>query len=77
MNRNPYPTDLSAEQWQLLEPMLPPPFLVGRKRRVELREIVNAMLYLTRAGCAWRLLPQQFPSWQTVYYYFRCWRDSA
>ncbi len=77
MNRKPYPTDLSAEQWQLLAPMLPPPFLVGRKRRVELREIINAMLYLKRAGCAWRLLPQEFPAWQTVYYYFRGWRDSA
>jgi putative transposase len=77
MNRKPYPTDLSDEQWQLLAVMLPPPFLVGRKRQVALREIVNAMLYLKRAGCAWRLLPHQFPAWQTVYYYFRRWRDAA
>jgi len=77
MNRKPYPTDLSDEQWQLLAVMLPPPFLVGRKRQVALREIVNAMLYLKRAGCAWRLLPHDFPAWQTVYYYFRHWRDAA
>jgi len=76
MNRKPYPTDLSDEQWQLLVAILPPPFLVGRKRQVALREIVNALLYLKRAGCAWRLLPHDFPAWQTVYYYFRHWRDA-
>jgi putative transposase len=75
MNRKPYPTDLSDEQWKLLEPMLPPPFLVGRKRTVDLREIVNAILYLLRSGCAWRYLPHDFPKWTTVYYYFRTWRD--
>jgi putative transposase len=77
MNRQPYPTDLSDEQWKLLEPMLPPPFLVGRKRTVDLREIVNAILYLLRSGCAWRYLPHDFPKWATVYYYFRLWRDLA
>ncbi|MEJ7709624.1 MAG: IS5 family transposase [Pyrinomonadaceae bacterium] len=76
MNRKPYPTDLSDEQWQLLEPMLPPPFLVGRKRQVDLREIVNSIFYVKRAGCAWRLVPHDFPVWQTVYYYFRRWRDA-
>jgi putative transposase len=75
MNRQPYPTDLSDEQWKLLEPMLPPPFLRGRKRSVDLREIVNAILYLLRSGCAWRYLPHDFPKWTTVYYYFRRWRD--
>jgi putative transposase len=75
MNRQPYPSDLSDEQWKLLEPMLPPPFLRGRKRTVDLREIVNAILYLLRSGCAWRYLPHEFPKWTTVYYYFRCWRD--
>jgi putative transposase len=75
MNRKPYPTDLSDEQWQLLEPMLPPPFLVGRKRTVDLREVVNAIFYVARTGCPWRYLPQPFPKWTTVYYYFRRWRD--
>jgi putative transposase len=75
MNRLPYPTDLSDEQWQLLSPMLPPPFLVGRKREVDLREVMNAILYLLRAGCAWRYLPHDFPQWTTVYYYFSRWRD--
>jgi len=75
MNRQPYPTDLSDEQWNLLEPMLPPRFLRGRKRTVDLREVVNAILYLLRSGCAWRYLPHDFPKWTTVYYYFRRWRD--
>ncbi len=77
MNRQPYPTDLSDEQWQLLAPMLPPPFLVGRKREVDLREVINAILYLLRSGCAWRYLPHDFPQWTTVYYYFSRWRDAA
>lgn len=76
MNRKPYPTDLSDEQWQLLSPMLPPPFLVGRKREVDLREVMNAILYLLGSGCAWRYLPHDFPQWTTVYYYFSRWRDA-
>ena len=76
MKRKPYPTDLSDEQWKLLEPMLPPPEHFGRKRSVDLREIFNALLYLLRSGCAWRLLPHEFPKWTTVYYYFRLWRNS-
>jgi putative transposase len=76
MKRKSYPTDLSLRQWKLLEPMLPPPELFGRKRSVDLREIINALCYLARAGCQWRMLPEGFPKWQTVYYYFRKWRQS-
>lgn len=76
MKRKTYPTDLSDEQWKLLSSMLPPPELRGRKRVVDLREIFNALCYIARAGCQWRLLPEGFPKWQTVYYYFRRWRDA-
>jgi putative transposase len=76
MTRKPYPTDLTAEQWELLESILPPPELRGRKRTVELWEVFNALSYLLRSGCQWRLLPHDFPAWQTVYYYFRKWRDA-
>ncbi len=76
MKRKTYPTDLSDEQWKLLEPMLPPPELFGRKRRVNLRAVFNALCYVARAGCQWRLLPKEFPKWQTVYYYFRKWRET-
>jgi putative transposase len=76
MKRKTYPTDLSDEQWKLLETMLPPPELLGRKRTVDLRAVFNALCYLTRSGCQWRLLPKEYPKWQTVYYYFRLWRDA-
>lgn len=76
MKRKPYPTDLSVEQWKLLEAMLPPPERFGRKRSVNLREIFNALLYVLRSGGAWRLLPHEFPKWSTVYYYFQKWRNS-
>jgi putative transposase len=76
MNRQSYPTDLSNKQWKLLENMLPPPEQLGRKRSVNLREIVNALCYLARSGCQWRMLPKEFPKWQTVYYYFSRWRET-
>lgn len=76
MKRKSYPTDLSDKQWKLLEPIIPPPELFGRKRSVDLREIINALCYLARSGCQWRMLPEGFPNWQTVYYYFRKWRES-
>lgn len=69
-----YNTDLTDAEWQRLAPLLPPPPARGRPRRHSLREILNAIFYLVRAGCAWRLLPHEFPPWQTVYHYFRLWR---
>jgi len=75
MKRKTYPSDLSDEQWLLLEPMLPPPEQFGRRRSIDLRQICNALFYVLRTGCAWRYLPQDYPCWQTVYYYFRLWRN--
>jgi putative transposase len=69
-----YPTDLTDEQWKRLEPCLPSAKPGGRPRTVDLRGVTNAILYLERAGCAWRLLPHDFPPWQTVYTYFRKWK---
>jgi putative transposase len=71
MNRPSYNTDLTDEQWALLEPLFPLPERRGRPRKVELREVVNALFYLNRAGCSWRLLPHDFPKWRTTYNYFR------
>ena len=76
MKRKTYPSDLSDEQWKLLETMLPPSEHFGRRRSVDLREICNALFYVLRTGCAWRYLPKDYPCWQTVYYYFQRWRDS-
>lgn len=74
MTRQSYSSDLSDAAWARLEPLLPRASGTGRPRRVAQREIVNAILYVSRSGCAWRLLPHDFPAWGTVYSYFRLWR---
>jgi len=74
MNRPTYPTDLTDEQWEWIEPLIPPAKPGGRPRTVEMREVVNAIIYLVRGGIAWRLLPHDFPGWSAVYHYFRRWR---
>jgi putative transposase len=77
MERKPYPTDVTGGQWRLIEPSIPPPKPGGRPREVDTREVLNAILYVLRTGCAWRHLPHDFPPWETVYYYFRCWIDDG
>ena len=66
-----YPTDLTDQEWAMLEPVMPKPARTGRQREVDLREVVNAVRYLARAGCGWRMLPKDFPPWRTVYWWFR------
>jgi putative transposase len=66
-----YPTDLTDEEWLQMEPLLPRPARTGRHRSVDLREVLNAVRYLVRTGCGWRMLPVNFPAWQTVYWWFR------
>jgi putative transposase len=68
-----YPSDLTDSQWAVVAPMIPDAAPGGRPRKADKREIVEAILYLLRAGCAWRLLPHDFPPWPTVYYYLRRW----
>ena len=75
--RSPYPSDLTDAQWELIAPLLPAAQARGRPRTTDLREVVNAVLYLTRAGCAWRMLPHEFPPWNTVYAYMRRWRRAG
>jgi len=72
-----YQTDLTENEWQLLQPMLPEPHGTGRPRKWAMREIVNAIFYVLRGGIAWRLLPSDMPPWQTVYGWFSRFRDSA
>jgi putative transposase len=74
MERKPYPDDLTEGQWRLLAPLLPEAKPGGRPRTTDLREVVNAILYLTRTGCGWRHLPHEFPPWPTVHDYYRAWR---
>lgn len=66
-----YPSDLTDEEWAAVEPLLPRPARRGRKRTTDLREVLNAIRYMVRSGCEWRMLPVHFPPWQTVYWWFR------
>jgi transposase len=76
-SRAAYPTDLTDAQWTLIEPNLPLPNLTGRHEKHPRREIVNAIFYVLRTGCAWRHLPHDLPPWQTVYWHFKRWRDDG
>ena len=74
MKRKSYPSDLSDQEWQLLEPLSPPPKPGGRPVKYPRREVVNAIRYVLRTGCAWRMLPHDLPPWRTTFHYFRTWR---
>ena len=69
-----YPTDLSDAEWTLLEPHLPVPKRRGRPRLHSPRAILNAVFYVSKTGCQWRMLRHEFPPWKTVFHYFRRWR---
>ena len=73
-----YPTDLTDEQWALVREYLLPNRGRGRPRQLDLRAVLNALLYFTRTGCQWRLLPREYPQWESVRYYFDKWtRDGT
>lgn len=73
LTRQAYPTDLTDAQWKVLEPLLPAAAARGRPREHTLREIVNAIFYITDNCLKWRAMPHDLPPWQSVYYYFRGW----
>ena len=73
MKRN-YLTNLSDAEWECIKPHLSPPNKRGRPRVHTTREILDAVFYILKSGCAWRLLPYEFPPWETLYHYFRRWR---
>src|SRR5215213_5847075 len=76
--RKAYQSDLSDAEWSFFEPLLPVAAATGRPKTHNTREILNAIFfYVVRGGCAWRLLPHDFPPWKTVYHYFRAWRLSG
>ena len=72
--RRPYPSDLSDAEWAVLAPLLPAPKATGRPRRWPDRLVADAVFYVLRSGCAWRMLPDSFPPWSTVFSRFRRWR---
>jgi putative transposase len=72
-----YSTDLSDQQWALIEPLLPKAKWGGRPRKTNLRRVVDALMYLVKTGCHWRLIPSDFPPWRTVYEYQMAWRKTG
>jgi putative transposase len=71
-----YPSELTNRQWQLIRQLLPPRGRVGR-RPIDRRRVINAILYVVRSGCQWRMLPKDFPNWSTVYGIFWRWRNDG
>ena len=72
-----YPSDLTDEEWALLEPLIPPEKPGGRPREVDMRAVLNGIFYVLRAGCAWRMIPREYPPKSTVYAYFARFRDEG
>jgi putative transposase len=72
-----YPSDLTDEQWQAMSRLIPPAKPGGRPRTVDMRDVLNGLFYLARTGCAWRMLPKDYPPKDTVYYYFKAFRQDG
>ena len=74
MSKPNYPSNLTDKEWVIIGSLIPSAKPGGRPRSVDIRAILNAIFYLVRTGCQWRLLPHDFPPWGTVHYYYRRWR---
>jgi putative transposase len=72
-----YPTDLTDRQWNYILSLIPPSKPGGRPRSLDMRQVLNAILYIVVSGVQWRMLPKEYPAWQSVYHYFRCWRKDG
>ena len=72
-----YASDLTDREWAVIEPFMPAPKRLGRPRETDLRAVLDAILYMARSGCQWRMLPKDFPPFTTVQGYFYDWRDSG
>jgi putative transposase len=72
--RQPYPSDLSDAEWDILKPLLPKPKGFGHPVEVDFREILNGIFYVQRTGCQWEMMPHDLPPYSTVYSYFRKWQ---
>jgi transposase len=75
--RNRYETDLSDAEWAQVQRVIPAPRPGGRPAKYPRREIVNALTYVTRTGCQWRLLPKDLPPWRIAYWYFMAWKKDG
>jgi putative transposase len=77
VNKQLYPSDLTDSQWEIIQELIPKAKCGGRPRGLEMRQVINAMLYIVVGGIQWRMLPKEYPKWQSVYTYFRNWRDDG
>ncbi len=75
MTQQLYPSDLTDSQWDIIQGLIPAAKLGGRPRSLDMRQVVNAILYIVVGGIQWRMLPREYPKWQSVYSYFRAWRN--
>ncbi len=74
MNNQTYPTDITDSQWDYIKELIPAAKTGGRPRSLDMRQVINAILYVTVSGIQWRMLPKEYPKWKSVYHYFRLWR---
>jgi transposase len=72
-----YPSDLTDGQWQIIEPLIPSAKRGGRRRTTDMREVINAIFYIERSGCQWRMIPKDFPPRSTIGEYFYQWRNDG
>ncbi len=72
-----YPSDLSDSQWEIIQELIPKAKSGGRPRSLEMRQVINGILYLVVGGIQWRMLPKEYPNWKSVYHYFRQWRQTG
>src|SRR5215471_5787475 len=72
-----YPTDVTDSQWNISKELIPPAKPGGRTRTLDMRQVLNAILYVVVGGIKWRMLPREYPKWKSVYHYFRQWRDDG
>jgi len=77
MSTQTYPTDLTDRQWDYIKDLIPGAKQGGRPRSLDMRHLINAILYILVTGAQWRMLPKDYPKWKSVYHYFRIWRDDG
>lgn len=72
-----YDSDLTDGQWEIVKALIPPAKEGGRPRTLDMREVVNAVFYINKSGCQWRMLPNDFPKWKSIYNYFADWKKDG
>ena len=76
-SQEPYPSDLTESEWEVVGPILPKPAYLGRPARYSKRDVLNGIFYITRGGCTWRMMPHDLPPWRICYHYFMAWKHDG